>query len=60
MSVDAIEIYVDAAALLAMLDLSEDSRTAVIANTRILLATQAQFMDLQLPDDLDPMAVLRL
>lgn len=60
MSQDAAEAYVLAAAALAGLDLDAESLKAVTANTRILQALYAEFAGLELPDDLDPAAVLRL
>jgi hypothetical protein len=60
MSEEAEEAYVRAAAALAGLDLGEESLKAVVANTRVLRAMYAEFADLDLPDDLDPAAVLRL
>jgi hypothetical protein len=60
MSEDDVQAYVRAAAALADLALGEDSLTAVVANTRILRAMYAEFADLDLPDELDPAAVLTL
>ena len=60
MSGDDCEAYVDAALALAGLTLEAESRAAVVANTRVLRAMAAQFVDIPLPADLDPAAVLRL
>jgi hypothetical protein len=59
-SADAVEAYVRAAAALAGLELDEQSFEAVVANTRVLKALYPEFADLELPDELDPAAVLRL
>ena len=60
MSGDAAEAYVRAAAALAGLTLDEASFEAVAANTRLLQALHAEFADIELPETLDPAAVLRL
>jgi hypothetical protein len=60
MSEDAVEAYVRAAAALAGLTPDEDSLKAVIANTRILQALYAEFAELELPEALDPVTVMRL
>ena len=60
MSEDPTEGYVRAAANLASLELDADSLRAVTANMRILQSLYAEFADLDLPDELDPAAVLRL
>ena len=60
MTDDAVEIYVLAAAAQAGLTLDEQSLNAIVANTRIVQALQAEFAAIDLPDDLDPAAVLRL
>ena len=60
MSEDVVEIYVLAAAAQAGLTLDDQSLSAIVANTRILQALQAEFAAIDLPDDLDPAAVLRL
>ncbi len=60
MSEDAARSYVRAAAALAGLRLDDDSFEAVTANTRVLQALYAEFAALELPEDLDPAAVLRL
>ena len=60
MSQDPAEAYVRAAADLAGLALDEDQLATVTANTRILRALAAEFVDLPLADDLDPAPVLRL
>ena len=60
MSKDPVEVHVRAAAALIGLHLDDASFQAVAANTRILQALQAQFMDLELPADLDPAPLLRL
>ena len=60
MSGDPARAYVEAAAALADLTLDEASFVAVAANTRILRAQAADFVDLPLPEGLDPAAVLRL
>ena len=60
MSEDPTEGYVRAAANLAALELDAESLRAVTANMRILQSLYAEFADLDLPDELDPAAVLRL
>ena len=60
MSEDAALAYVRVAAALAELTLDDASLAAVAANTRILQALYAEFANLDLPDGLDPAAVLRL
>ncbi len=60
MSEDPAEAYVEAAAALAGLSLDADSKAAVVANTRVLQALAAEFVDLPLPAGLDPAALLRL
>jgi hypothetical protein len=60
MSEDVVEIYVLAAAAQAGLTLDDQSLTAIVANTRILQTLHAEFGAIDLPDDLDPAAVLRL
>lgn len=60
MSEAAAQAYVRAAAALAKLTLAPDSLEAVIANTLILQGLYAEFADLELPEGLDPAAVLRL
>ena len=57
---DPAEAYARAAAELAELMLDADSFAAVAANTRILRSLYAEFADLELPEALDPAAVLRL
>ncbi len=60
MSDDAAEAYVRAAAALSGLTLDQGSFETVVANTRILQALHAEFAEIELPDELDPAAVLRL
>ena len=60
MSEDEAEAYVRAAAGLAGLTLDEASLAAVAANTRILQGLYTEFADIELPETLDPAAVLRL
>jgi hypothetical protein len=55
----ALEAYADAAAKLAGLDLSAQSRAAVIANLRILSALAKVFSDEPLDPHTDPLPVLR-
>jgi hypothetical protein len=60
MSEDPVEAYVRAAAAQSRLHLDDEALAAVVANTRVLQALQAQFMDIPLPDHLDPAPLLRL
>ena len=60
MSEDPVEAYVRAAAVLSGLELGEESLKAVVANTRTLQTMYAEFSALDLPDGLDPAAVLTL
>jgi hypothetical protein len=60
MSEDSVEAHVRAGAAMLNLQLDETSFAVVVANTHVLRAQQALFMDLDLPDDLDPVTLLRL
>jgi hypothetical protein len=60
MTTDPVEAYVVEAAAGAGLVLDAESLAAVVANTRVLRALHAQFVDIPLPAELDPAAVLRL
>ena len=60
MSDDPVEIYARSAAAISGLQLDERSLEAVTANLRILQALYAEFAAIDLPETLDPAAVLRL
>ena len=60
MSDDPARTYARAAAAMSGLQLDERSLEAVTANLRILQGLYAEFASIDLPETLDPAAVLRL